>query len=301
MDANAPRDGGSAGRTLAVAATVVALVAVVAIASEGSTPRGAVGARRPSEGLLDAAFSLFVVVMAVGAVLVAVMLSLFRRHAPDGVKLQRPGPVRSLISFLVTIALLGLVVRSFAGRIGQSQPPVPANGTPGSGAGDATPTGFEPQFTLWPVLAVGALVVLALIGWWLAARGRRSIREPPPKPEEALADVLSETLDDLRAERDPRRAVIRAYGRMERSLAASGLARSPAEAPEEYLERALEELPVSRRSASRLTSLFAWARFSGHDVRPEMKHEAIDTLEQVQRELAADDAARNAELVGTTA
>jgi hypothetical protein len=37
-----------------------------------------------------------------------------------------------------------------------------------------------------------------------------------------------------------------------------------------------------------LTALFAWARFSGHDVRPEMKDEAIDTLEQVQRELAAD-------------
>ncbi len=85
---------------------------------------------------------------------------------------------------------------------------------------------------------------------------------------------------------------------MERSLAASGLARAPAEAPEEYLERALAELPVSRRSAARLTALFAWARFSGHDVRPEMKDEAIDTLEQVQRELAAAEAARHAKLVG---
>ena len=45
----------------------------------------------------------------------------------------------------------------------------------------------------------------------------------------------------------------------------------------------------------RLTALFAWARFSGHDVRPEMKDEAIDTLEEVQRELAAAAAAREAE------
>ena len=35
----------------------------------------------------------------------------------------------------------------------------------------------------------------------------------------ALADVLDETLDDLRAEADPRRAVIAAYARMERALA----------------------------------------------------------------------------------
>ncbi len=182
MDANARRDGGSAGRTLAVALIVVVLAAVVAIASGGSTPRGAIGERRPSEGLLDAAFSLFVVLMAAGAVLVAIMLSLFRRHRPDGVTLERPGPVRSLITFLVTIALLAVVVRSFAGRVGQrSQPPVPANGTPSGGGGDASPTRFEPQFTFWPVLAVCVLVAVALIGWWLAARGRRSILEPPQR------------------------------------------------------------------------------------------------------------------------
>ena len=50
-----------------------------------------------------------------------------------------------------------------------------------------------------------------------------------------LADVLEETIDDLRAEADPRRAVIAAYARMERALAAAGLPRSPAEAPDEYL------------------------------------------------------------------
>ena len=49
---------------------------------------------------------------------------------------------------------------------------------------------------------------------------------------------------------------------------------------------------MSRRAAGRLTALFAWARFSVHDVRPEMKDEAIETLEQVQHELAAADAAR---------
>ena len=52
----------------------------------------------------------------------------------------------------------------------------------------------------------------------------------------------------------------------------------------------------SPRSTCRLTALFAWARFSVHDVRPEMKDEAIETLEQVQQELAAAEAAREAQL-----
>ena len=103
----------------------------------------------------------------------------------------------------------------------------------------------------------------------------------------ALADVLDETLDDLRAETDPRRAVIAAYARMERALAAYGLPRSPAEAPDEYLQRIFADLDVSRRATSRLTALFAWAKFSGHDVAPEMKQEAIEALEAVREELRA--------------
>ena len=61
------------------------------------------------------------------------------------------------------------------------------------------------------------------------------------------------------------------YARMERALAAHGLPRQRSEAPAEYLERALEELSASASSASRLTRLFEWARFSDHPVEPGMK------------------------------
>ena len=60
----------------------------------------------------------------------------------------------------------------------------------------------------------------------------------------------------------------------------------------------LDEVELSPRATGRLTALFAWARFSVHDVRPEMKDEAIETLEQVQQELAAAEAAREAQLAG---
>ena len=56
---------------------------------------------------------------------------------------------------------------------------------------------------------------------------------------EALAQVLSETLDDLRSEPDPRKAVIGAYAKMERTLAARGFPRRESEAPLEYLGRIL--------------------------------------------------------------
>jgi Domain of unknown function (DUF4129) len=302
MDANARRRGGSGGRTLAVALATVALVAVVAIASGGSTPSGEVGEHRPSEGLLDAVVSLFVVGMAVATLAVAVMLSFFGRYQPDGTARKRKSPVQSLVTFVVAMALLTIVVRTLAGSVGPHLRPPAPQGTGGNAGASASSSGYEPEFTVWPVLAVAVLAGVAAVGWWLGARARREGREPlPTTPAEALADVLAETLDDLRTERDPRRAVIAAYARMERALAASGLPRDPAEAPEEYLQRILSDVAITRRAATRLTSLFAWARFSGHDVRPEMKDEAIETLEEVQRELAAADAARQAELTGTAA
>ena len=86
---------------------------------------------------------------------------------------------------------------------------------------------------------------------------------------------------------DPRRAVIAAYARMERALGAYGLPRHPSEAPDEYLQRIFADLDVCRLSTSRLTALFSWAKFSGHDVAPEMKQEAIEALEAVLEELRA--------------
>ena len=129
---------------------------------------------------------------------------------------------------------------------------------------------------------------IAVVALYLSHRARRRRLDPLPEALlPVLADVLDETLDDLRAEADPRRAVIAAYARMERALGAYGLPRSPSEAPDEYLQRIFADLEVSRLSTSRLTALFSWAKFSGHDVAPEMKQEAIEALEAVREELRA--------------
>ena len=73
------------------------------------------------------------------------------------------------------------------------------------------------------------------------------------------------------------------------------LPRRRAEAPLEYLERALASLAASAGSIQRLTDLFEWAKFSHHDPEPGMKDEAIDALlavrDELRNPLRADEAA----------
>jgi hypothetical protein len=92
-------------------------------------------------------------------------------------------------------------------------------------------------------------------------------------------------IDELQAEPDPRRAVIRAYAGMERSLSGRGLRRHSAEAPFEYLGRALMEGGVPRPAATRLTELFERARFSDHAIGPQLKSEALDALIDIRDSL----------------
>ncbi len=139
-----------------------------------------------------------------------------------------------------------------------------------------------------PVLVTMGLIILAVVAWWYAGRARKRARgELHSELAAAVALAVDESLDDLRAEPDPRRAVIAAYARLERVLAAHGLPRKPAEAPLEYLGRMLAELSVSDRAARALTDLFERAKFSQHAVGAEMKDEAIDALQTVRDDLLA--------------
>ena len=116
----------------------------------------------------------------------------------------------------------------------------------------------------------------------------RGVARNAPK---SLAAALDESLDDLRTDPDLRRAIIAAYARMETALAAAGIPRHPAEAPLEYVERALLSLDTSAEAVRRLTDLFEWARFSHHEPEPSMRDDAVDALVAVRDELRASDLA----------
>jgi hypothetical protein len=120
----------------------------------------------------------------------------------------------------------------------------------------------------------------------IALRRRRGLLPEIPV-RERIETVLDETLDDLLNEKDPRKAVIRAYAKMERIFAAVGVPRRESEAPDEYLGRVLDLVTVGSVAAKRLTRLFARARFSPHEIDTGMKQEAIDAVTGLRAELAA--------------
>ncbi len=135
---------------------------------------------------------------------------------------------------------------------------------------------------------VGIVIALLAGTTVLLVAGRRARRAPRPlrrRSQEAVSLALDESLDDLRNEPDLRRAIIAAYARMERALAGAGIPRDAAEAPFEYLERALRSLDTSAVAVQRLTDLFEWAKFSQHEPEPQMRDEAVDALVAVRDEL----------------
>ena len=113
--------------------------------------------------------------------------------------------------------------------------------------------------------------------WWL---GPTVAAAPSPLPE-----IIDDSLDDLRAEPDPRAAIIRAWGRFERALAAARAPRAPWQTPTEFMRTTLARLPVPRPAVERLTALFELARFSHRPLGAEARALACDCLDEIKAAL----------------
>jgi Domain of unknown function (DUF4129) len=281
---------GRATRVVLPTLVVLGLVAFVAIASTGSTPRGSGDARPPSESLLDTLFSLGIVAVVAGGVLL--LYGLMQRKAIAQEVASGRYRRTSLFAWMVFVAIFSAL--SYWRIQGWNPPAQQAvEEEPPFGGGPIVPTTpdqkpsvvYEPSVSWIPIAIVVGLVVAAVIAYVVAERRSRAGRRGSGQLAEDLAVVLDETLDDLRAETDPRRAIIAAYARMERVLAANGIARRPAETSDEYLARVLGDLALGSDAVARLTALFTQAKFSHHSIDSTMKEEAIDALERVRDEL----------------
>jgi len=282
-------------RALLLAAAAIVLLALVAVAA-GGYRLGESSSQKPSPYAVDTILTIVMALYILGAVAVIVAMfwsGLEVRRRPH----QRSRGERTVRTILVVFGA-ALLVAAAAHRFHfGAHPRTPAENAAAAKApkrGHQKASGqtstHQAQFRLAPFLAVLGAGGIAVTAFMLAERRRRRRLPQDWRVSEVLSDVLDETLDDLRAEPDPRRAVIAAYARMERSLAAHGVPRRRFEAPHEYLGRVLGELTAGRLPAGRLTTLFERARFSPHEIDETMKSDAIEAIESLQADLAVAEA-----------
>jgi Domain of unknown function (DUF4129) len=271
---------------------LMAFLALVAVAAAGHAPSsGASQPSTPAPALLkDYIATLGILILPVGVLLIvwAMLMKRVYENVPlPSKEVPLHGVPRPFIQIAILIALIALGLRFGPFFDNDEQRAAESAGAQEERTKKTEPAEYEPQFQWLPMFVVGSLVVGiggALV--LLSVRRQRELLAATPI-RETLAEVLMETLDDLRREPDPRKAVIGAYAHMERTLGARGLPRRESEAPEEYLVRILDAVSASGHSVRRLTSLFARARFSPHEIDLQMKEDAIEALEGLRAELAA--------------
>ena len=273
-------------RVVGPALVVLALVGVVAVAATGSSSESSGSSTPPSDVLLDILFSL-VIVLLVAWVAVS-LVALVRWREAEWTAPRRRNDLRAIATLVAFGFALALYIRERGWHLAFDPQQTPLDRGEGGAAPpglDAGPgAGYQFEFAWLPVAIVLALAAAGVAAFVLAAR-RSATTNARAELAVELADMLDVTIDDLRAEADPRRAVIAAYARLERVLAAHGEPRRESDTPEEHLARVLGRLDVDRRATRRLVDLFVRAEFSPHVVDAAMKDEAIDALVRVRDEL----------------
>jgi hypothetical protein len=268
------------------AAAILALAVLVLVSLVALGARGLPGSEtRPPPFLIDIdVLAVFRIMMGIFAGLMALLIILLL--VPGGPPIKLPerkkfSPFKFLAGMVLLYVIL-MMLQPFADRTEEEAEPL--------SAGDATTeidsTGIQQSGSRWGLIILGGAVLLVVLG--VAAVARPGV-EPEESVETAapaqVTGVIDSILAELEKSTDPREVVIGAYARMERALMGAGVPRHPSEAPLEYLARSLRRLQVSHSAITRLTALFELARFSDHDIHPQMGREAIAALSNIRSEL----------------
>jgi len=282
-------------RLVPYAVGLVGLLVLVSLAAGGRRLGIAGGGNGPSPGFFDYVWTTLVIG---GALWIAFTLYV---AWSSGASQPRPGGMRRTLSsalfFVAFVAAATFLVHHLELRAFRHQRATTATFAGTNGPAKTIPPNARTATFRWEEAAVvlGALAIVLLVVLARRGSGRPLLNLRLRTAAGAVLAALDEAVDDLRNEPDVRKAIIAAYARMEHALALHGLPRRRAEAPLEYLERALASLAASAGSIQRLTDLFEWAKFSHHDPEPGMKDEAIDALlavrDELRNPLRADEAA----------
>ena len=278
----------------ALAFGLVGLLLVVALAARGGHPTrgGDVSTRAVPASLQDSLVTLLAILYVLALVVIVV---LFFHRRPW----QAPPESRWLRKFVTVLALMiiATVLGFWAARHGnfwQGKDKIEARlGQKQPGAGlPLQPAPVRPAKFQWPfAVGLGGLLILGAAVLIVLDRRGRSRASEGDNVADDLVRAVETTIEDLRSEEDPRRAVIAAYASMEAVLARHGFARRSAEAPLEFLTRILRDLDVREGAVQSLTRLFEYAKFSAHEIDAAMKREAIEALIVVRDDLQAEERA----------
>ncbi|HEY2072111.1 MAG TPA: DUF4129 domain-containing protein [Gaiellaceae bacterium] len=279
----------SSRRTLPLLLAVAGLIAVAALAAHGrplSSSRGS----GPTAHFFDYVFTSFAIVaIAVAVVFLYGVLS--QKWAPPPADRPRFNLLQFIGSFAAAILFGWLLVhthfRFFAPKT-QNKSPKVTDALTRHARQQPSAAGRRGARLRWDEVAIVAALLGAVgVAAFAGRRRAKPMRAWRTRSHEDVALALDESLDDLRSDPDIRRAIIAAYARMERALAAAGIPRRLSEAPFEYVSRALQSLDAGGPAVTRLTDLFEHAKFSHHEPDESMREEAIAALVAVRDELRA--------------
>ncbi len=278
-------------RLVPLALAITLLLAVVAIAAGGRPLSSSGGGHGALPGSFWDYLYTTVVILAVPLLICGVLAGMFIRRRSSRRRSFWESMWRVFAVYAVLVALELLVLPRLHFHLHGTTVHQKTHFRTGGKGHDKNGAGTRSlQFQWRELVVVLSLFFVAAVAAVVAVRRSRHDEEAAlDTAPETLAAALDESLDDLSADPDLRRAIIAAYARMERALAAAGIPRRPAEAPLEYVERALLTLDTSAAAVRKLTDLFEWARFSHHEPEPSMRDEAIDALVAVRDELRASE------------
>ena len=230
--------------------------------------------------------------VAMGAMVVGMLLS---GAVPRG---WTALPSRRLLAMAAMLAALWLLLASLptSEQAPQDEDQAQAGepgGSDATGEGDGLPAG-PLLLAAVTVMAIGGVVIARVLrradDETDAAReddGDEDGEDPGGDDRRRVVTGLDELIEQLRADPDPRHAVIRAWAGLEDLLAGHRLARRPSEAPTTYVGRVLERLSASRRAVDVLTATFERAMFSAHAIDRADQLAAVDALVAVRDDLGA--------------
>jgi hypothetical protein len=185
------------------------------------------------------------------------------------------------------------------------QPTLPPGGPPASLEVLPTGGGLPEESKLPGWLAVLATVLCVLLVaailvplLWMLLRNAISIRRGEltveqskanaARPRDEVVAALDAGLEELSdTDRDPRRAVIACWVRLERAAADAGTPRQAGDTPTDLVIRLLQGHRVDRQVLDQFAEIYREARYATHPVEEHMRIQAQTALRHLRGELTA--------------